>query len=74
MKTRTATQIKAELEKTNSRINQLKDLSLQQTAELSTLEAAKLELETELTTAPESPAAAEAEAYINSRYKRPDKK
>jgi chromosome segregation ATPase len=68
---RTSIQIKAELEKTNSRISRLKDLTVSQGAELSSLEAAKLKLETELTTAPESESA--ADKYINSHYKRPDK-
>ncbi len=72
MKTRTSTEIKAEIEKTNSRISQLKDLNGQQAAELSSLEASKLKLETELTTAPESESA--ANKYINSHYKRPDKR
>lgn len=71
MKTRTAAQIKTELENTNSRIEQLKDLNGRQTAELSTLEASKLKLETALTTAPESESA--SSKYINSHYKRPDK-
>jgi len=69
---RTSTQIKAELDKTNSRISRLKDLSSSQAAELSSLEAAKLKLETELTTAPEGESS--SSKYINSRYKRPDKK
>jgi hypothetical protein len=68
---RTSTQIKAEIEKTNSRISRLKDLSSSQAVELSSLEAAKLKLETELTTAPESESP--SSKYINSRYKRPDK-
>jgi hypothetical protein len=68
---RTSTQIKTELEKTNSRISQLKDLSYRQAVEMSTLEASKLQLETELTTAPASESA--ADKYINSHYARPDK-
>jgi hypothetical protein len=68
---RTVTQIKTKLEKTNSRIKQLKDLNVSQAAEMSSLEAAKIEMETELASAPGSePSAAN---YINSHYKRPDK-
>ncbi len=68
---RTSTQIKAELEKTNSRINQLRDLSNRQTVETASLEAARLRLESELKAAPEGEPA--SNQYINSRYKRPDK-
>jgi hypothetical protein len=70
MKTRTSTQIKADLEKTNSQINSLKSLSSLQAQQMTALDARKVELESELKDAPDTVA---AEKYINSHYKRPDK-